>query len=76
MTLAQFAAEATRLENLLRDAMHSVSLTGHQMEMLPNSKTIAAYESALDVADDIRRQMGQRYDAEMALRAKMAGRSA
>jgi hypothetical protein len=76
MTLAQFATEAKHLETLLSDAMHSVSLTGHQMEMLPNSKTIAAYESALVVAADVRRQMGERYDAEMALRDKMAGRSA
>jgi hypothetical protein len=74
MTLAHFATEAARLETLLQDALHSVSLAAAQMEMLPSNKTIRHYEQALDFAASVRNQMGERYEAEMALRDKMAGR--
>ena len=76
MTLAQFATESARLAALLDDAHHNISLTGLQMEMLPNDKTIRHYEQALDFAANIRSQIGANHEAEMAMRDCMACRTA
>ncbi len=59
----------------LKEAQHSVSLAAYQMEMANSmatarpcalvEKSIAAYERALEVANEIRAEMARVYDADL-----------
>lgn len=63
------------LNKKLSDAKHSVSLAAHQLEIAESmatirpcplvEKSIAAYERALDVANEIRAEMAMFYDASL-----------
>ena len=59
----------------LKEAQYSVSMAAHQMEIANSmatdppcalvEKSIAAYERALDVANEIRAEMRRVYDADL-----------
>lgn len=59
----------------LKEANHSVSLAAHQLAIAESmatvrpcalvEKSIAAYESALELADKIRKEMGNQNDADL-----------